>query len=262
MLKSDYRNSHQAPEKGVTYDQTFQEYPYRKYVWSWEKNVLKDVIEHYFQPSMKIRYLDFACGTGRIIGYLEDLVGPSIGVDISDSMLQVGCQNVKRSMLVQADLTQENILAGKTFDLITAFRFFLNAQPALRKESISIMSALLSEQGCLVFNIHMNEGSIAERIRWLSHRVKGYPRGKYHSMGRDAVHQMVQEAGLQVVGTYHFGLLPILNEKSRIPERLVQFVEEKSSKISLFEPASKYVIYVCKKDPVARADRSPSTYTL
>jgi predicted TPR repeat methyltransferase len=223
---------------------------------------LKDVIERYFQPSTKIRYLDFACGTGRIIGYLEDLVGPSIGVDISDSMLQVGCQNVKRSLLLQADLTQENILAGKTFDLITAFRFFLNAQPDLRQEAISIMSSLLSDQGCLVFNIHLNQGSIAERIRWLSHHVKGYPKEKYHSMGRNAVYHMVQQAGLQVVGTYHFGLLPILNEKARIPERLVHFVEEKSSKISLFEPASKYVIYVCKKDPSAMAARSTSSFTL
>jgi SAM-dependent methyltransferase len=262
MLGIDYRNSHTAPDKGMTYDRTFQDYPYRRCVWSWEKSVLKDVIEHSFQPDQDIRYLDFACGTGRIIGYVESLVNASIGVDVSDSMLQVGQQNVKKSMLLKADLTQHNILAGKTFDLITAFRFFLNAQPELRQEVISILANLLSDSGCLVFNIHMNEGSIAERLRRLSHRVKRLPKGKYHTLGRSGVLNMVQKAGLQVVGTYHFGLLPILDEKSKIPVPLINFIEENSSKISSLESASKYVIYVCRKDATSRVERSPSSFTL
>jgi hypothetical protein len=50
------------------------------------------------------------------------------------------------------------------------------------------------------------------------------------------------------VDTYHFGLLPVVNEKWKIPGGLVNFIEEKGSRISRLESASRYVIYVCKKD--------------
>jgi hypothetical protein len=73
---------------------------------------------------------------------------------------------------------------------------------------------------------------------------------------------MVRKAGLQVVGTYHYGVLPILDEKSRVPEGLVNLIEEKGSRVSSLESASKYVIYVCKKDlTIGRQKFSPS-YTL
>ena len=87
MLKIDYRKSHTAPGKGMSYEKSFNEHSYRKYVSSWEKKILENLVNKCFQGDLKIRYLDFACGTGRIIGYMEDLVDTSIGVDISDSML-------------------------------------------------------------------------------------------------------------------------------------------------------------------------------
>jgi predicted TPR repeat methyltransferase len=247
MQAKDYRNSHLAPDKGMTYAKTFEEFPYRNYVWSWEKKVLKDVINDYFQGNEEIQYLDFACGTGRIIGYLENLVGTSVGVDISDSMLEIGRQSVKRSKLIKADLTQENIFAGETFDLITAFRFFLNAQPELREAAITILSSLLSDHGYLVFNIHMNQGSTAERMRSIYNRIKHRPKDSYHTMGRQQVLKMVEKAGLQLVGTYHFGLIPIVNEKSRFPEHFFGFIEEAGSKIPYLESPSRYVIYICKR---------------
>lgn len=247
MPTKDYRNSHLAPEKGLTYAKTFEEYPYRSYVWSWEKRVLKDVIAHYFPGRENIRYLDFACGTGRIIGYIENLVDLSCGVDISDSMLEVGRQNVKRSELFKADLTYDNIFAGQTFDLITAFRFFLNAQPELREAAIRILAGLLSDRGYLVFNIHMNEGSTAERVRHIYNWIKHRPKDSYQALGRQQVIQMVEKAGLQLVRTYHFGLIPIVNEKSRFPEHFFNFIEETGSKIPYLESPSRYVIYVCRR---------------
>lgn len=247
MHGKDYRNSHLAPDKGITYEKTFQEYPYRNYVWSWEKRILKEVVTGYFHDQENIRYLDFACGTGRIIGYVENLVTSSTGVDISDSMLEVGRQNVKRSELIKVDLTSDNIFAGQTFDLITTFRFFLNAQPELREAVIKILANLLSEDGYLVFNIHMNEGSTAERMRHLYNWIKHRPEGSYHTMSRQHVIEMVEKAGLQLVRTYHFGLIPIVNEKSRFPEHFFGFIEETGSKIPYLESPSRYVIYVCRR---------------
>ena len=45
-----------------------------------------------------------------------------------------------RATLVEGDLTREPLLGERRFDLVTAFRFFPNAEPALRRD---VMAALV-----------------------------------------------------------------------------------------------------------------------
>lgn len=59
--------------------------------------------------------------------------------------------------VVQVDITRESL--GETLDVITAFRFFLNAEQRLREEALDSMRDHLKETGRLVCNVHMNAAS-------------------------------------------------------------------------------------------------------
>lgn len=86
-----YRESH--TKKGHDYSKSFEEVPHQSMVWQLERRVLDRIVAKYF-PKDKPRHFDFACGTGRILGYLADRVRTSTGVDVSDTMLSVARQAV------------------------------------------------------------------------------------------------------------------------------------------------------------------------
>jgi len=73
-----YRTSHIHPDKGKTYHALFSQSPYRSMVWQFEKQILNNILEEYFKEE-EIDHLDFACGTGRILSYLEGKTTTSTG---------------------------------------------------------------------------------------------------------------------------------------------------------------------------------------
>jgi ubiquinone/menaquinone biosynthesis C-methylase UbiE len=241
----DYRISHTSPEKGKLYDANFKKLAYRAYVWSWEKMVLTDILSFYFN-NKPIKYLDFACGTGRIIGYLEPMVNEAIGVDVSDSMLEVGKQNVKKAELIKVDLTKELIFKEDYFDLITAFRFFLNAQQELRMDVFRILAKLLSQDGCFVFNIHCNSNSPLATLLRFNHWIKRRP-GKLNSLELNDVRRMLTENGLRIDNIYHFGILPVIKENFTIPKKYIELIEAPASRMKAFAGISSQLIIVCRR---------------
>jgi len=137
-MNTDYRNSHLQPGKGQAYHDKFLNNPYRKMVWELEKRILDEILSTFYKD-IKIYHLDFACGTGRILHYLAGRVSCSVGVDLSPSMIEVASRNNKTSEIIQTDITRNDVLGERKFNLITAFRFFPNAQPALRVEAMQAM---------------------------------------------------------------------------------------------------------------------------
>ncbi|TIQ58250.1 MAG: class I SAM-dependent methyltransferase, partial [Mesorhizobium sp.] len=87
---------------------------------------------------------------------LADLFGEVVGVDVSESMLSVA-QVPRNVRLRLVDITTEPL--PEKFHVITAFRFFLNAEDHLRREALQSMREHLDENGMLVCNIHMNATS-------------------------------------------------------------------------------------------------------
>ena len=152
---SDYRLSHTDPTKGATYDAHYLSDPHDRILWRLEQQILSEHLDTRFRGK-EIHLLDFACGTGRIAHFLEPRVTRSVGVDVSASMLDQARRKLTRTRLILADLTRQNVLAGQHFGLITAFRFFVNAEPSLRENVMGILASLLTEDGCLIFNNHHN----------------------------------------------------------------------------------------------------------
>jgi SAM-dependent methyltransferase len=131
-----------------------------------EKEFLGRFIPALF-PSGIDRYLDFACGTGRI----TELVAPHarcvVGVDVSESMIATARQRCPAVQFVITDITREEHALGR-FDLATAFRFLGNAQDELRVSALRAIGRLLNAGGYLLLNNHRNPYTpLAVARRWV-----------------------------------------------------------------------------------------------
>lgn len=200
---SSYRNSHL--DKSADYDEIFRRRLRESMLWDLEKSILDSLVGTRWADRPP-RHLDFACGTGRVLGHLSDRVRESVGLDVSANMLSTARVRSPASQLVQGDITRTPLLEGREFDLITAFRFFPNAEPALRRDSIRSLSALLSSQGAIVFNNHLNDTSSVRRLQRLARRRVG------HTMSQGEVEQVLAWGDLRLDAQYGLGLLPDFGE--------------------------------------------------
>jgi SAM-dependent methyltransferase len=156
----DYRTSHL--HKGDCYDDELSANAWIAYTAEHELNILREVIEKFFHGRAK-RCMDFACGTGRVTAVLQDLAEECIGIDISASMLDIAKKKCKSATFSLCDLTKDNPVLG-AFDLITAFRFFGNAQDELRLSALSALHRYLEPHGYLVLNNHRNPKAVQNRL--------------------------------------------------------------------------------------------------
>lgn len=238
----DYRLSHQSKLKTDRYEgDIYRAGSYDDYVWQEEKKILDYELSRIKERISSVRYLDFACGTGRIIGHLEDRVKESVGVDISEEMLAKAKEKLHRSELIVADITTDDVLRGKTFDLVTAFRVLLNAEPPLCDAILQTLTPKLSQDGIFIFNIHGNTWSFRLLIVWW-YRLRGR-RLNHLSHGR--VKAMLLRHGLRIAHLYGFGIVP--KPFYRLCPRVSFLFDRFFSRIPFIKYISYNLIFVCKK---------------
>ena len=238
-----YRESHKYAGKGDEYETLYAKNPWQKFLWAREQEVLAEILRE-FCTEPEVDLLDFACGTGRITSFLESRVARSTGIDVSPEMLSKAKEKLTKTDIIEADLTSDDVLAGRTFNLVTAFRFFLNAEPALRSEVIKTLSQLLSEDGVLVFNNHHNSGCPWVKLADLRRRQSG-SKGIYNMMSIGQMHDLANEAGLEIVTVYPTGFF----HPPRIPVSLGlnQFIDRRCRRIGFLQGYSENLIAVCRK---------------
>lgn len=236
---SDYRISHTVPKKGSTYDEHFRESAWLRHVWREEQRVLAGVIRRHY-ADRKIAYLDFACGTGRVLEYISQYAETSVGIDVSDEMLQVAERKVTRAEIVRGDLTRDDVLHGRTFNLITAFRFFPNAESSLRREAIQSMVRHLDMNGVLVFNNHENHSSLRYRVARL--RGKRWP-----TMSKSDVQHLLSEVGLRIVESHAMGVFPAVEGHAIVPAIIHRIVDKCTIAVGLGEALGQNIVYVCHR---------------
>ena len=83
---SDYRLSH--IRKGEEYEAEIHDVPIDAYISAIEERILAGIVRQQFPGGVR-RYLDFACGTGRIARLIEPIATESFGVDVSAPMLEL-----------------------------------------------------------------------------------------------------------------------------------------------------------------------------
>ncbi len=168
MNNGSYRNSHLS--KGSDYDADLSIGNFDSYMVSHESEILARVVQSIF-PDKVPRYLDFACGTGRILSTVEPYTEESFGVDVSESMVSEAKNKCKKTVFHIADITSTPTPTIDNIDLATAFRFFGNAEQQLRVSVLDALSGIVRPGGYLITNNHRNPGSLHERLL----RLKGEP---------------------------------------------------------------------------------------
>lgn len=245
-MSTDYRRSHILPNKGRLYHAGFTDNPYRNMIWQFEKRILDNITKTLFADGI-IQHLDFACGTGRVLSYLMGRASTSVGVDLSPSMLEVARKNSRTAEIIEADLTRSDVLGDRKFNLITAFRFFPNAEANLRTEAMQVLSRHLDDNGYLVFNNHKNTGSTRNRLA----RLFGC-RG-YKGMSIVDVKKLLAKTGLEIVKTYHLCVFPASENHGLLPLFLLRPLDALLSKCRFFKGLGENLIFVCRRS-VSRFD--------
>jgi len=162
----DYRYSHQSEDYGKNYDKMYAQ-DYYSAQWNYIEAPILLAELRALQVQGKRTYLDFACGTGRILKETEDIFESTTGIDISEQMAMEAERLCKKSHIIYPrDITASPL--DQNFDVITSFRFFLNAQPDLRASVLDALAKMQVSGGNLIINVHVNPTSIlgiAYRIR-------------------------------------------------------------------------------------------------
>ena len=243
VTKISYRESHKYRGKGDEYEAYYACDAWEKFLWSREQEIILRILDKYL-AGREIHLLDFACGTGRITSLLESKVKTSTGVDVSSSMLAIARKKLKRTEIIEADITTENFLQGRKFNLITAFRFFLNAEPELRSLAIKALVELLDEDGYLVFNNHHSLGSPWIRLLHARHLQKN-PEGIFNVMSIEQMESLAEDVGLEIVEIYPAGFFH--PPKVPVSYRLNRAIDNLASRLKFLNRFSESPIAVCRR---------------
>lgn len=241
--KISYRESHKYAAKGAEYERHCETQAWERFLWSRERKILLGILQKYF-AGRDVHLLDFACGTGRITSLLENRVKTSTGVDVSGSMLAIAREKLKRTEIIEADITTENILKPRKFNLITVFRFFLNAEPELRSAAIGRLVELLAEDGRLVFNNHHSLGSPWIKLLYARHRRKN-PEGIFNVMSIAEMKELAEGAGLEIVEIYPVGFFH--PPKVPVSYRLNRAIDNLACTFKFLNRFSESPIAVCRR---------------
>lgn len=248
-MATNYSNSHREATRAAAYDESFSSNPYRRLIWDWERKILDAIVAEQVVEQGAVRLLDFATGTGRVLAHLEEKVDHAVGLDVSAQMLEVASTRIVRAHLIEGDLMSEDPPAlGGPFNVATAFRFFLNAEPALRHAAMNSLANQLDDNGVLVFNNHMNRNSIRGAVTRAYMNVRHRDPDRYSTLSRGEAQELASEAGLTITRVYTHGVWPTSHaERTRMPLRLIAAVDDRLSAESPFDRFCSYEIYVCRR---------------
>ncbi|HVP67211.1 MAG TPA: class I SAM-dependent methyltransferase [Anaeromyxobacteraceae bacterium] len=248
-MTGSYRDLFTAEGAATAYEEgQYEAGSYWEILWELEKPILDDILEELRRHRQSVCYLDFACGSGRILSYVEERCDKATGVDVSSEMLKRASTRVRKATLVQRDITVDGASVEGRYDLITAFRFLLNAEPELRVAGLCALAARLRDgDSRLVVSVHGNPLSYKalvgpyRRVRAL---IKGYPAESLLSVAQ--TRHLLAGAGLEVVSVHGMGLFPA-RMWSALPRRIALAVEGSLMHVPLIPRFGVNQVLVCRR---------------
>jgi O-antigen/teichoic acid export membrane protein/SAM-dependent methyltransferase len=199
-----YRASHLGADKARLYDEDLWGPGAAKGLdWLVEQRLLADILRA-GGPAGSRCAADFACGTGRVLELLGRYFPAPVGIDVSPDMLALARHRCPGATVLLGDVTTSPGLAPGPFDLITAFRFFLNAEPDLRSEVLTWMRGSLRPGGLVVANFHLNPLS----LRGTYLRVRMRPAARPPMMSVSRARRLFTAHGFTVRAILGYSFLP------------------------------------------------------
>jgi SAM-dependent methyltransferase len=238
---NDYRTSHLDPDCPRRFDGHYV-YGHGKLYWEhFERPYLEGLFARLGRQAPG-RYLDFACGTGRIMQLAAPHFAETVGIDVSQPMLDEARRRVPAARLICADVLEQPVSVG-TFRVVSLFRFFLAAQHDLRAGVLRWLRDVIEEDGVLVLNNHLNRHSLTGLRHRVSNRLHGRPGAP--PAERD-VRALVGGCGFEIVDAYGFGVIPPWIDGRRLPSGLLLAVERRLGSSRTLQRVAKDRIYVCR----------------
>ena len=188
------------------------------------------------------RYLDFACGTGRIMEIASPHFVETVGIDVSEPMLDECRRRIPTAQLIQVDVMTDPPDVGE-FQVISLFRFILSAEDHLREGVLKWLRTVIAPDGVLVVNNHLNRWSITGlRHRWRN-IVQGRPGGPPTEQHMET---LFRRSGFEIVEAYGFGIIPPWRDTPRAPSTPLLRLERLLGASRKLQTYAKDRIYVCR----------------
>lgn len=242
MHVKDYRESHKAKDRGLLYNSRFLE---NRAYFHWE-TYEKPFLHKLFKSLAATKsgpMLDFACGTGRITKVASQYFHDLTGIDVSQEMLKEAVKDVSGAKFVKMDVTTQKSGFGE-FDVITAFRFFLNAQPALRHEALAWISRHLSKDGVFILNNHLSCESINGRlICWA--RAAGIT--ERNCLSEKSLVKLLAENGFHSELIYSYAIIPGFHAFPPVNMPLFKRIESMLWRYPFAKALAEQKIYLCRR---------------
>ena len=164
------------------------------------------------------RMLDIACGQGRISLLGAKYFRRVCGIDISPAMLARAQQFLANDpALSAANVTFEvgdvqTYIADELFDVVTAFRFFLNAEDNLRLDGLRCARRNIAPHGTFIANVHVAASSPLALFYGVANTAQRML-GKRSSDVRNAIslgslRKMFAAEGFRINRVHRYSLLP------------------------------------------------------
>lgn len=222
-------------------------------IWDLEKEIISGLIDRHIGYTGGKSLLDFACGSGRILSFLEARFHIAVGIDISPEMAKVASARLQYANVIVGDVTINSELLPGPFNVITAFRFMLNADPLLREQALLALGRRMDGSSVLIVNVHGHAPSLRSLAIRLKRVLLKASERDVNEMGQREFIRLVQKARLSVVDKIGVALLtPKI--AAILGTRLTKFIERLSYRIGLSRYFGSNQIYVLR---LAYADIPP-----
>lgn len=217
MARIDYRTSHASGDAAAEYRRTYSQ---GYYAAQWQR-LERPLIEKLFQELSNQgsrRMLDLACGQGRITLLGAKYFDEVVGLDYSEAMLAIAREQLEADPalananlnFIQGDIG--NFTLPEPADVITAFRFFLNAEDSLRRDGLRCIRRNLAPQGTLIASVQVSGSSPLAMIFGVTNafwRVAGgTPNRVRNSLSLSAFRRLLDEEGFEINQVSRYSLLP------------------------------------------------------
>ncbi|MDQ0762557.1 methyltransferase domain-containing protein [Streptomyces canus] len=200
---SDYAARFVDTKSVESYDRLYGEGTYDDYVWALERPAVVESLRRERERRGRLRLLDFACGTGRILQAVDEVADEITGVDISAEMARRAAAVSPRTNVRIGCVLTEDVLTGP-YDAVTVFRFFVNAPQGLRLPILRKIRQHMEQGALLVFNNHGHCPS----LRSLTIRVpRPRPQQPNELRHRDIV-DLLDASGFRIERRCGFSLFP------------------------------------------------------
>ena len=199
--------------------------------------------------------MDFACGTGRWTQFLENHFKQTTGTDVSEQMIATARQKCSKSGFIVTDITTDTVdkeLKDKQFDVITAFRFYKNAEEQLRKDVTESIPRYLKKNGLFIFDLHLNTfsfmGILANIIRFLKlQKLLKIGELTIRTISLNDIRKLFTDTHFEIVDYYGMGVLPGRSNYTILPKKLLYKIETFFTKRKILRGFSYNILVIAKK---------------